>query len=172
MQHSSMFAVAAPAFVRRVTALAALAALVLLLVGAAQAGATVQHSVTPFSSAAIDPCSGETGTLSGTETATTLFSVTDNQFLYESTIRTDLTFTPDNPALASASGHGIDHVSFVNNHPDGPFLSGTAVYTETSTNVFHAGGGTVVVHITIHTTVADGRLIVSVGRPVFVCQVP
>jgi hypothetical protein len=152
------------------TSLAALTALVLVLAGATQAGATVQRSVMPFSFAVTSPCNGETGTLSGTETASTLVTATDNHFLYESTIQVDETFTADNPAEPSASGHGTFHVTFAANHPDGDQLIGATVYSEVQTDVFHAPGVTVVVHHTVHTTVVDGKLIVSIDRPVLVCQ--
>jgi hypothetical protein len=152
------------------TSLAALAALVLLLLGAAEAGASVQRSISPFSFAATGPCNGETGTLSGIETAGTLVSATDNHFLYESTIRTDETFTADDPAEPSASGHGTFHVTFVANAAGDDPSSGTTVYTELQSDVFHAPGVTVVVKHTVHTTVVDGKLIVSIDRPVLVCR--
>ena len=183
MKRTPMSALAAPApapaaapvaapFARRVIALAALTALVLSLVGATQAGATVQRSggVVPFTGAVTNPCNGEPGTLSGTDTVSTLVNVTPDHSLYDSTARTDETFTPDNPAEPSAGGHGTAHVTFVDNHAGGPPFSGTAAYVDVSTNVFHAPGMTVVIHNTVHTTVVDGSLIVSVDRPVLVCQ--
>lgn len=168
----SVLAASAPVdtpLARRVVGLASLTALVLLL-GATQAGASVQRSVSPFSFAATNPCNGATGTLSGTDTASTLVDDTHNHFLYESTVRTDETFTPDDPAEPPAVGHGTNHVTFVDNHVgDSPF-SGTAVYIDVSTSVFHAPGVTAVIRNTVHTTVVDGTLVVSIDRPVLVCR--
>jgi hypothetical protein len=154
------------------TSMTALTALVLFLVGATQAGAAVQRSggMFPFSFPVTNPCNGGTGTLTGTDTVSTLVDDTANHSLYESTTRTDETFTPDNPAEPTASGHGAGHTSFLDNHASGPPLSGTDVYTEVSTNVFHAPGTTVVIHNTVHVTVVDGgTLVVSFNRPVLVC---
>jgi hypothetical protein len=178
MRRTSMSALAASAlvaapFVRRLITLAALTALVLLLVGATQAGAAVQRSdgMFPFSFPVTNPCNGETGTLAGTDTVSTLVDDTANHSLYESTTRTDETFTPDNPAEPIASGHGASHTSFVDNHAAGPPFSGTDVYTDVSTSVFHAAGATLVIHNSAHVTVVDGgTLVVSFNRPVLVCE--
>jgi len=157
----------------RRTSMPALAALVVLLAGATQAGAAVQRSggTTSFSFAQTNPCNGETGTLAGTETVSTLVDDTANHSLYESTTQTTETFTPDNPAEPTATGHAAGHVSFLDNNAGGPPFSGTDVYTEVSTSVFHAAGATVVSHNTVHVTVVDGgTLVVLFDRPVLVCE--
>jgi hypothetical protein len=155
------------------TSMSALAALVLLLAGAAPAGAAVQRSggTTSFSFAVTNPCNGETGTLAGTETVSTLVDDTANHSLYESTARTSETFTPDDPASPTASGYAAGHTSFLDNHAGGAPFSGTDVFTEVSTSVFHAAGATLVIHNTVHVTVVDGgTLVVSFDRPVLVCE--
>lgn len=155
------------------TSMSALTALVLLLAGATPAGAAIQRSggTTSFSFAATNPCNGETGTLSGTETVSTLVDDTANHSLYESTALTDETFTPDNPAEPAAGGHAAAHTSFLDNHGGGDPFTGTDVYTEVRTSVFHAPGATVVIHNTVHVTVVDGgTLVVSFDRPVLVCE--
>jgi hypothetical protein len=159
--------------VRRLITLSALTALGLLLVGATQAGAAVQRSdgTTSFSFAQTNPCNGETGTLSGTETVSTLVDDTAQHSLYESTALTVETFTPDNPAEPTATGHGAGHVSFLDNNAGGAPFSGTDVSTDVSTSVFHAAGATLVAHDTVHVTVVDGgTLVVLFNRPVLVCE--
>jgi hypothetical protein len=157
---------------RRAIASAALAALIVLLVGVAQAGATVQRfeGTFPFSFPVTNPCNGDTGTLSGTDTVRTVVNDTPNHFLFQSTTQTDETFTPDNPAAPGASGHGAAHDTFVDNHAGGPPFSGTTVSTDVSADVFHAPGITVVIHNTAHVTIVGGTLVVSFDRPVLVCQ--
>jgi hypothetical protein len=155
------------------TSISALAALVVLLAGATPAGAAVQRSggTTSFSFSVTNPCNGETGALSGTETVSTLVDDTAQHSLYESTALTVETFTPDNPAEPTATGHGAGHVSFLDNNAGGAPFSGTDVYTEVSTSVFHAAGTTVVSHNTVHVTVVDGgTLVVLFDRPVLVCE--
>ena len=52
-----------------------------------------------------------------------------------------------------------------------PPFSGTDVYTEVSTTVFHAPGAALVIHNIVHVTVVDGgTLVVSFDRPVLVCE--
>ena len=155
------------------TSMSALAALTLLLAGATPAGAAVQRSggTTSFSFAATNPCNGEPGTIAGTETVSTLVDDTANHSLYESTTRIDETFTPDNPAEPIASGVGAGHTSFLDNHAGGAPFSGTDVYTEVSTTVFHAPGAALVSRNAVHVTVVDGgTLVVSFDRPVLVCE--
>jgi hypothetical protein len=157
----------------RRTSMSALAALVVMLAGATQAGAAIQRSegTTSFSFAQTNPCNGETGTLSGTETVSTLIDDTAQHSLYESTALTVETFTPDNPAEPTATGHGAGHTSFLDNNAGGAPFSGTDVYTEVSTSVFHAAGATLVSHNTVHVTVVDGgTLVVLFDRPVLVCE--
>jgi hypothetical protein len=157
----------------RRTSMPALTALILLLAGATPAGAAVQRSggTFPFSFSVTNPCNGETGTLAGTDTVSTLVDDTANHSLYEGTTQTTETFTPDNPAEPTASGYGAGHVSFTDNHAGGPPFSGTDVYTDVSTSVFHAPGATVVIHNTAHVTVVNGgTLVVSFNRPVLVCE--
>ena len=152
-----------------------LAAFVLLLAGATSAGAAGPPSVgtTSFSFAATNPCNGEPGTLAGTETVSTLAADTANHSLYESTALTDETFTPDDPAEPAASGHAAGHTSFLDNHAGGPPFSGTDVFTDVSTSIFHAPGATLVIHNTAHVTVVNGgTLVVSFNRPVVVCEGP
>jgi hypothetical protein len=152
------------------TSLAALTALALLLVGAAPAGAAVQRSVSTFSVPVTSSCDSTTGTLSGTETATTVFDVTDEHLLFQGSARVDETFTPDAPGEPVASGHGTFHFTFVANDAGGDPFTGTAVYTEVQTDVFHASGETAVIHHVVHTSVVDGTLVVSIDRAVVVCQ--
>ena len=161
-----------PSLVRRAIVLAAVTPLIVLLVGAAQAGASPPATQTfSFSEPVINPCNGETGTLSGTQTFFTVFRDTPNHHLSLFKAQTDETYTPDNPASPSAIGHGIVTESFVDNHPGGPPFSGTTVHTEVSVDVFHAPGVTVVIHNTSHFTIVDGgTLVVTFDRPVLVCQ--
>jgi hypothetical protein len=157
----------------RRTSMSALAALVVLLAGATQAGAAVQRSggTTSFSFAQTNPCNAETGTLSGTETVSTLVDDTTQHSLYESTALTVETFTPDNPAEPTASGHGAGHTSFLDNNAGGAPFSGTDVFTDVLTTVFHAPGATLVIHNSAHVTVVDGgTLVVSFNRPLLVCE--
>jgi hypothetical protein len=161
-----------PSLVRRAIVLAAVTPLIVLLVGAAHASASPQATQTfPFSFPVTNPCNGETGTLSGTQTVSTVFQDTPNHHLSLFKARTDETYTPDNPASLSASGHGIVNESFVDNHPGGPPFSGTTVHTEVTMDVFHAPGATVVIHNTSHFTIVDGgTLVVTFDRPVLVCR--
>jgi hypothetical protein len=152
--------------------MAGLAAFVLLLAGATSAGAAGPPSVetTSFSFAATNPCNGEPGTLAGTETVSTLVADTANHSSYESTARTDETFTPDDPTEPVASGHATAHTSFLDNHGGGAPFSGTDVFTDVSTIVFHAPGTTLVIHNIAHVTVVDGgTLVVSFFRPTLMC---
>jgi hypothetical protein len=153
--------------------MSALVALIPLIAVASPAGAAIQRSgaTTSFSFAATNPCNGETGMLSGTETVSTLVDDTTNHSLYESTAQIDETFVPDNPAEPAASGHGTSHTSFLDNHGGGLPFSGTDEFTDVSTTVFHAPGATLVVHNTAHVTVVDGgTLVVTFNRPVVVCE--
>ena len=157
----------------RRTSMSALTALVVLLAGATTAGAAVQRSseTTSFSFAQTNPCNGETGTLSGTETVRTLIDNTAQHSLYESTALTVETFTPDNPAEPTATGHAAGHTSFLDNHAGGAPFSGTDIFTDVSTSVFHAPGATLVIHNTAHVTVVNGgTLVVSFYRPVVMCN--
>jgi hypothetical protein len=160
-----------PSLVRRAIVLAAVTPLTVLLVGAAQASAAPPVTQTfPFSEPVTNPCNGETGTLSGTMTTTTLVKNTPDQFLFQQLIQTDEAFTPDNPASLSATGHGVSHLTFIDNHAGGDAFSGTTVVTNTSTDVFSASGAHVVIHDTAHTTLREDVPVVDFDRPVLVCK--
>jgi hypothetical protein len=171
-RHRSLAAGLATARCALVPALSA--ALVLLSVVATQAGAAANTdrftTVTPFSFPVINPCTGDTGTLSGIETQT--IHGTDNpaHFLAQGTSHITEQFTPDNPSAPGATGIGVTHFTFVDNHAGGPPFSGITITTNVDTNVFHAPGITVVIHNTSHTTINDGTAITTVNKPVLVCQ--
>ena len=157
---------------KSISAFAATAMIAAFAGAPATAGASVERSggVFPFSFAVTNPCNGEPGTLSGADTVSTFIDDTPNHFLYENTTQTAETFTPDDATEPSAGGHGTSHTSFVDNHAGGAPFSGTTVVTDVSTSVFHAPGATVVIHNVAHVTVAGGTLVVSINRPVLVCQ--
>ena len=159
-----------PSLVRRTIVLAAVTPLI-LLVGAAQASAAPPVTQTsPFSFPVTNPCNGETGTLSGTATTTTLVKNTPDQFLFQQLTQTDDAFTPDNPASLGATGHGVSHDTFIDNHAGGPPFSGTTVITHTSTDVFFASGVHVVIHDTAHTVLREDVPVVDFDRPLLVCK--
>jgi len=159
-----------PSLVRRTIVLAAVTPLI-LLVGAAQASAAPPVTQTsPFSFPVTNPCNGETGTLSGTATTTTLVKNTPDQFLFQQLTQTDEAFTPDNPASLGATGHGVSHDTFIDNHAGGPPFSGTTVITHTSTDVFFASGVHVVIHDTAHTVLREDVPVVDFDRPLLVCK--
>ena len=160
-----------PSLVRRAIVLAAATPLIVLLIGAAQASASPPERQTfPFSFPVANPCNGEPGTLSGTRTTIIHVKDTPDQFLFQGTTQTDETFTPDNPASLSATGHGVSHDTFIDNHAGGPPFSGTTVITHTSTDVFFASGLHVVIHDTAHTVLTVGSPVVDFDRPVLVCK--
>jgi hypothetical protein len=159
-----------PSLVRRAIVLVAVTPLIVLLVGAAQAGAAVERTSSSFSEPVVNPCNGEPGTLSGTRTATIQVKDTPDQFLFQGTFQTDETFTPDNPASPVATGHGVSHDTFIDNHAGGPPFSGTTVITHASTDVFFASGAHVVIHDTAHTVLTTGTPVVDFDRPVLVCK--
>jgi hypothetical protein len=160
-----------PSLVRRTIVLAAVTPLIVLLAGAAQAIASPPETQTfPFSFAVTNPCNGETGTLSGTMTTTILVKDTPDQFLFQGTTHTDETFAPDNPASLTATGHGVSHDTFIDNHAGGPPFSGTTVITYVSTDVFFASGAHVVIHDTAHTVLTAGTPVVDFDRPALVCK--
>jgi hypothetical protein len=158
-----------PLLVRRAIVLAAVTPLIVLLVGAAQAGAAVERTPFSFSEPVINPCNGETGTLSATGTMTLVTRDTSNQTLFQLTTQTDEAFAPDNPASPSATGHGVSHDTFIDNHVGGPPLGGTNIGTHISTDVFFASGAHVVIHETAVLVFVDGTSVVSFDRPVLVC---
>jgi hypothetical protein len=160
-----------PSLVRRAIVLAAVTPLIVLLVGAAQASAAPPETQTfAFSFPVTNPCNGEGGTLSGTMTTTTLVKITPEQFLFQQLTQTDEAFTPDNPASLSATGHGVSHFTFIDNHDGGPAFSGTTVVANTSTDVFFASGAHVVIHDTAHTIFREDVPVVDFDRPVLVCK--
>jgi hypothetical protein len=161
-----------PSLVRRAIVLAALTPLIVLLVGAAHASAAPPDVQTfPFSFPVNNPCTGEPGTLSGTQTVSLIFQDMPNHHLSRFKAQTDETFTPDDPASPTFSGHGIETETFVDNHPGGPPFSGTTVHTDVTMNVFHAPGSTVVIKETSHLTIVDGgTLVVAFDQPMLVCQ--
>ena len=132
----------------------ALSAVTALLVGAGPAAAAVERTQEWFSQAVVNPCNGETGTLSGTRTLTRMVRETSGQFLFQLTTQTDETFTPDDPASPSATGHGTNYDTFIDNHAGGPPFSGTTVITHVSTDIFFASGVHVVIHDTAHTVLS------------------
>jgi hypothetical protein len=158
-----------PSLVPRAIVLAAVTPLIVLLV-AAQAGAAVERTPFSFSEPVVNPCNGEPGTLSATGTMTLVRRDDPNRTLFQLTTQTDEAFTPDNPASLSATGHGVSHDTFIDNHVGGPPLSGTNIGTHISTDVFFASGAHVVIHDTAVLVFVDGAPVVSFDRPVLVCK--
>ena len=146
------------------------AALVWTGEAAAAASTTRFESTTPFSFAVVNPCNGDTGTLSGAMNAVTQITDSPEHFLAQTTTLTDETFTADDPNAPSASGHGVAHSSFIDNHAGGPPFSGMTLVTDTNVDVFHAPGITVVIHATFHQTINNGTVITTVDKPVLVCH--
>jgi len=156
----------------RTAAFAAVVAATVPLLSAAGAGAAGAVSVTEhinnevlFSEHDVNPCTGDPGTVTATAT-TGVFHMTtlaNGTFHLTGTAQGTITFVPDNPADASASGH------FASWFGDNGNLNNEAATSTFNAVLSGSDGSRVGVHDTAHFSTSASGLTITFDKPHMTC---